>query len=81
MKELIQGYTNSCKLVQNRIHELTQTMNELKKNGNEVEIKEQNLERRIQLLYTEHRQMHEIIQYLTSYMRRIEQRVEKKNLL
>lgn len=81
MKKLIQGYVDSCELVRGRINELTKNMNELKKSGGEAEIEELKLEQRISLLYTEHRQMQEIIVHLTAYMRRVEQRVKKNDLL
>ncbi|MCC8135137.1 MAG: hypothetical protein LIO40_00420 [Ruminococcus sp.] len=53
-------------MLKERIDELTQTMNELRKNGGEDKIEELNLEQRIRLLYTEHRQAQETIEYLTA---------------
>ncbi|MBQ8297910.1 MAG: hypothetical protein IJX77_09020 [Ruminococcus sp.] len=78
MKELIKGYVNGCELLRQRICELTEQMNTLRKKGNTLEIEELDLVRRIQLLYTEHRQTKETIEYLESYMRRVEERVKKK---
>lgn len=81
MKNLIKEYTESCEKVYERLFELTQQMNELKKNGGDKEISDKNLEQRIGLLYTEHRQTKEIIAYLTAYSRRVEQRVKTNNIL
>ncbi|MCD7811344.1 MAG: hypothetical protein LUD57_02095 [Ruminococcus sp.] len=81
MKELINGYIRGCNMLKERIDELTQTMNELRKNGGEDKIEELNLEQRIRLLYTEHRQAQETIEYLTAYMRRVEERGTKRNIL
>ncbi|GEM_PF-392106 len=78
MKQLIQGYETSCEKVMKRIHQLTHQRNELRKSGNEAEIDELDLERRIRLLYTEHCQMREVITYLTNYMRRIDKSVKAR---
>ena len=81
MKKLINEYQKSCELLRRRIGELNTTLKELKKKGADDKIAELNLEQRIALLYTEHRQTQEISEYLTLYMRRVEQRAEKNNLL
>lgn len=76
MKQLIQGYTDSCALVRMRISELTALKNEKKSHGSLSVTEEHDLDKRIRLLYTEHGQMKEIIQYLTGYLRRVEQRAD-----
>lgn len=81
MTKMINGYIESCKLVKGRLSELNAQLNELRKNGKEEEITSLDLERRISLLYAEHRQMTEIIGHLTAYMRRVEQRVKTKDIL
>lgn len=81
MKELIKEYRKSCELLRRRIGELNDSLKELRKNGGEDKIAELNLEQRIALLYTEHRQTQEISEYLSSYVRRVEQRVKKNNIL
>lgn len=78
MKKMIQGYETSCEKVMKRIHQLTQQRNELRKNGNDIEIDDLDLERRIRILYTEHCQMQEIVTHLTQYMRRIDKSVETR---
>lgn len=80
MKELIKEYQKSCELLRRRIGELNDSLKELRENGGEDKITELNLEQRIALLYTEHRQTQEIGEYLSAYVRRVEQRVEKNNL-
>lgn len=74
MQKMINGYMRSCDMVKARIAELTQLKNKLKKQGRNETIDELDLERRIRLLYVENSQMEEIIDSLTSCMRRIEQR-------
>lgn len=81
MKELIKEYRKSCELLRRRIGELNDSLKELRKNRGEDKIAELNLEQRIALLYTEHRQTQEISEYLSSYVRRVEQRVKKNNIL
>ncbi len=81
MTNMINGYIESCKLVKERLSELNAQLVELRKNGKEEKITSLDLERRISLLYTEHRQMTEIIGHLTAYMRRVEQRVKTKDIL
>lgn len=71
---MINGYKRSCDMVKARIAELTQLKNKLKKQGRNETIDKLDLERRIRLLYVENSQMEEIIDSLTSCMRRIEQR-------
>ena len=61
MRQMIKDYEKSCELAKQRRNAL---------------IDELDLERRIRLLYTEHSQMKEIVLYLTSYVRRVEQRAE-----
>lgn len=81
MKDLICEYKKGCDMVKCRIHELNDILNKLRKDGNEKEIQNLELEQRIRLLYVEHRQAQEIIDYLTLYVRRIENRGNKKNIL
>ncbi len=81
MERLICGYEKGCELVCIRIDELTAVMENLKRNGDEEKIAEQNLEQRIKLLHIERRQTQEIISHLRSYMRRKEQNVKKDYLL
>lgn len=76
MEQMINGYKQSCLMAKNRILELTQQRNELRKQGENEKIEELDLERRIRLLYSEHSQMQEIILHLTAYMRRVEQRAK-----
>lgn len=76
MKQMIKDYEASCALVKERIYQLTQQRNHLKKEGRESTILELDLERRIRLLYTEHSQTREIVEHLTNYVRRVEQRVK-----
>lgn len=70
MKNMINGYESSCRLVISRIHELTAEKERLSQTGRTDIIEEQQLDKRIQLLYTEHSQMQEIIAHLTAYLRR-----------
>lgn len=81
MKELINSYARSCELLRNRIAELTQEMNTLKRTRGDEEIKKLDLNRRISLLYTEYREGKTIILQLSAYERRVEQRVKTENLL
>ncbi|MBQ8960974.1 MAG: hypothetical protein IJ071_07135 [Ruminococcus sp.] len=76
MKNMINGYAESCVKVKLRIAQLTKEKNELKKQGRTDLIDDLRLEQRIRLLYAEHSQMREVIDYLTGYMRRIEQRAK-----
>ena len=71
MTDIINGYIQSCVLVKKRIAELSTLMKQLRNNGNEEEIERLDLERRISLLYTEHRDMQEIIGHLRSKYKRI----------
>ena len=71
MEKLTQGYIESCERVKVRIAELTSYKNQLSREGRSDEIDRLDLERRIALLYTEHREMQEIIACLESYFRRI----------
>lgn len=76
MKRLISEYQKGCELLSERIVQLTAEMKRLKKIGRTDEIERLNLKQRIALLYTEQRQTRDTIEYLTSYSRRLEQRVE-----
>lgn len=76
MNRMINGYVESCELVMTRIRELTVQRRALKEQGDILAIKELDLDRRIKLLYKEYGQMQEIIDGLTSYMRRREQSAE-----
>lgn len=81
MTKMINGYKNSCLLVKERLEELKKQLRMLEKDGNSAEIESLDLERRIALLYTEYRQMKEIIEHLTNHMRRVEQRVKTEKIL
>lgn len=76
MNRMINGYVESCELVMTRIRELTVQRRALKEQGDILAIKKLDLDRRIKLLYKEYGQMQEIIDGLTSYMRRREQSAE-----
>lgn len=76
MKQMINGYVQSCERVRSRIEQLTAQKNELSRQGRADLIGELDLERRIRLLYAEQSQIQETIDYLTGYMRRVEQRAE-----
>lgn len=71
MTELIYGYVYSCKLVKERIAELTAERRALVKRGERAAAEELLLDRRIRLLYEEYEQMQEIIAHLDSYSRRV----------
>ena len=62
---MIEGYRKSCRLVKKRIDELTALKKSLLKSGRHSEAEELMLDRRIFLLYTEHRDMQEVIGILT----------------
>ncbi|MDE6502649.1 MAG: hypothetical protein K2L10_11235 [Ruminococcus sp.] len=74
MYSLITDYKKSCCLVKERIKVLTQQRNQLIKSGNRQIAEDLNLEQRIRLLYVEYAQMREIIEHLTNYTRRVEER-------
>lgn len=76
MYSLIMDYKQSCCLVKERIKLLTQQRNQLVKSGKKQLADNLNLEQRIRLLYVEYAQMKEIIEHLTSYTRRVEQRAK-----
>ena len=76
MKQMINGYIQSCAMAKQRIAELTLQKNELMRAGCTDLIGELDLERRIRLLYKEHSQMQDTINYLTGYMRRVQQRAK-----
>lgn len=76
MKELIRSYEKSCEMAMKRIHELTELRNYLRKKGCESRITELGLDRRIKLLYDENLQMKEVICYLESYARRLNNRAD-----
>ncbi len=67
MTELIRGYEAGCKKLKIRIAELTEERKTLLSQGKEYEIEKRNLDGRIALMYTEHRQAREIIEHLASY--------------
>ena len=73
---MIKGYTESCVRVKQRINELTLQRNTLKSNGDICAVEELDLERRIRLLYAEYEEMQDTIAYLSSYVRRLEDRAE-----
>ncbi len=76
MEQLINNYITSCRLAKERIDELTRRERELGRSGSLTESERLDLDRRIKLLYVEHGQMMEVINYLTGYSRRVEQRAE-----
>ena len=76
MKQMINGYVQSCAMVKARIAQLDLQKKDLLKRGRTDLIDQLDLERRIRLLRTENYQMQETIEYLTGYMRRVQQRAE-----
>jgi hypothetical protein len=72
MTQLIKNYTNSCFMVKQRISELTAMRNGLMERGDELKVRELDLDRRIHLLYVECEELQEIITHLTAYKRRRE---------
>lgn len=76
MYSLIRNYQQSCCLVRKRIKFLTNQRSQLLKSGNQQTVDDMNLEQRIRLLYTEYAQMTEIVEHLTNYARRVEERVK-----
>ena len=74
MRELIRNYEHSRELAAERIHQLTKDRNMLRKNGDTTRIQELDLERRIRLLYTEQGELAGIVEHLTGYARRVEER-------
>lgn len=76
MTKLINDYTKSCFMVKQRISELTEMRNTLIESGDELKVRELDLDRRIHLLYIEHGEMQEVILHLTAYKRRREGFVE-----
>ncbi|MBR5512747.1 MAG: hypothetical protein IKV85_02020 [Ruminococcus sp.] len=80
MKELIRNYKISCDMAKDRIGELLLQRNTLRRKNDENTIKELNLNRRIQLLYTEYTDMKEIIDTLEKHERAVYKGLsEKKN--
>ncbi|MBO4878576.1 MAG: hypothetical protein J5501_11255 [Ruminococcus sp.] len=76
MEQLINNYITSCRLAKERIGELTRREKELGRSGSLTEAEKLDLDRRIKMLYVEHGQMMEVVNYLTGYLRRVEQRAE-----
>lgn len=76
MHSLITYYEQSCFLIRKRIKSLTQQRNQLVKSGKKTTADNLNLDQRIRLLYVEYAQMKEIVEHLTNYSRRIEQRAK-----
>lgn len=76
MKKLIQSYTDSCALVRQRIRELNDIKTRKRAQGCLTCTEEHDLDRRIRLLYTEHGQMSDVIDHLTSYLRAVEKRAD-----
>ena len=76
MNRMIAEYIASLELIKKRSKELCALRRGLIEKGLDYKVKELDLERRINILSTECIQTKEIISYLTSYARRIEQRVE-----
>lgn len=69
MKNMIKDYKVSCKMVAERIGELRFQRKTLRREKNEAEIEQLNLERRIRLLHTEYKQAQMVIRELESYER------------
>lgn len=80
MTELISGYIYGCTLVEERIAALNKQLHELRNNTGSSPQSVRDLEKRLSVLYTEHRQTREIIAHLTSYQRRVEERANKNNV-
>lgn len=80
MRKMIKEYEKGCEMLAVRIDELTDERRKIlaEKSGNCVEIGL--LDRRIDLLKLEYRQTREIIDYLSSYVRRVEERVKKNDI-
>lgn len=76
MYSLIKDYKKSLCMVKERIKFLTDQRNQLVKSGKKQLADELNLDQRIRLLYVEYAQMREIVEHLTGYARRVEQRVK-----
>ena len=68
--DMIEGYKRSCKLVKERIDELSALKKSLIRSGKHLEAEELMLDRRIFLLYTEHKDMQEVIGILSDYTHR-----------
>ncbi len=71
MKELIKNYKVSCDMAMERIGELRSQRNTLRRKNDENTIKQLDLNRRIQLLYTEYADMREIIDKLEKHERAV----------
>ncbi len=76
MKGLIKGYVNAEELLSSRIKEL-----HLYRNTTQDDFEKQGYDTRIRLLNEERHEVREIIRHLNSYVRRVEERVQKNNLL
>jgi acyl carrier protein phosphodiesterase len=76
MKQMITEYINSSILVKNRIDELCCQKKELEDIGRDDIVAGLDLDRRIRVLRAEYAQVRETAEYLSSCVRRIEQRVE-----
>lgn len=76
MQNLIRNYTQSRELALERIDQLSVQRKSLESQGKTDIICELDLDRRIDLLKTECRQMQEIIIHLRSYARRLGEIVE-----
>lgn len=74
MRHLISTYEKSLALLVQRTKELRQIYNRLEKEGKTEEIKEQDLERRMRLLYIERKEHREIIKHLKQYLLWVERR-------
>lgn len=81
MKNMIKEYSKSCEKLSKRIKELSKQRLELLKNGKNDRVDKLDLDRRIQILYIEHRQTKEIMLYLSSYLRRVEERGEETKFI
>ncbi|HBB72033.1 MAG TPA: hypothetical protein DCZ71_05440 [Ruminococcus sp.] len=76
MKQMINEYLESCRMAKNRIKELTLTEKELRKSGKLTESQRIDLDRRIKLLYVEHGEMMEVVNYLAGCVREVEKRAK-----
>lgn len=77
MKNMVIEYSKSCEKLKKRIKELSNLRLDLLKSGKNDRVEKLDLDRRIQILYTEQRQTKEVMLYLLSYIRRVEERGEE----
>ncbi|MBQ9894395.1 MAG: hypothetical protein IJM38_03300 [Ruminococcus sp.] len=76
MKDLLNSYEKSRALVKERLSQLNSLRREYKHQGNKEAIEQLDLDRRISLLQTENIELTDIIDRISGYIRRAEERVE-----